>query len=166
MVWETFCIVFIQVVITHFYPKSCNSIGVLSLFRGKSCKSTKQDIKWRIEDMKIEVQWFLEGIWRQYKVKNIHLKFQCIARRKNAWKMVKNCWICIGGVASWTNVHEAMCPCTWDINHHFPTHPYTPNHAPRTWIRVRSVVFLFSKLFFMEKLYFHSLNLLVIMQYK
>jgi len=38
--------------------------------------------------MKIEVQWFLEGIWRQYKMKKIHLKFQGITRWKNAWKRV------------------------------------------------------------------------------
>ena len=44
MVWGTFCIVFIRVVVIHFYPKSCNYIGVLSHLSEKSCKSTKQDI--------------------------------------------------------------------------------------------------------------------------
>ena len=62
MVWGSFCIVFIRLVVIHFYPKSFNSICVLD-FSEKSCKSEKQDIKWRIEDMKIEVQWFLEDIW-------------------------------------------------------------------------------------------------------
>jgi len=38
MIWVTFCIVFSY------------SVGVLSLFSEKSCKSEKQDIKWSIED--------------------------------------------------------------------------------------------------------------------
>jgi len=67
MIWGTFCIVFIWVVVTHVYPKSCNYIGVLSLFSEKSCKSIKQDITWRIKDMKIEDQRILEDFWRQYK---------------------------------------------------------------------------------------------------
>jgi len=41
MVWGNFCIVFIWVVIIHFYPRLCNFIGVLSLFSEKSCKSEK-----------------------------------------------------------------------------------------------------------------------------
>jgi len=65
MVWGTFCIIFIQVGVIQFYPKSCNSIGVLSLFSEKSRKSAKQDIAWRIENMKIKDQWFLKGILRQ-----------------------------------------------------------------------------------------------------
>jgi len=36
----TICIVFIQVVIIYFCPKSCNSISVLSIFSEKSCKSS------------------------------------------------------------------------------------------------------------------------------
>jgi len=40
--------------------------------------------------MTIEVQWFLEGIWWQYKVKKIHFKFQGIARRMNA-RVAKAC---------------------------------------------------------------------------
>lgn len=53
--------VFIRVVVIQFYPKSCNSIGVLGFFSEKSCKSAKQDNKGRIYDKKIEDQWFLEG---------------------------------------------------------------------------------------------------------
>jgi len=39
--------------------------------------------------LKIEVQWFLEGISRQHKMKKIHLKFQDFARLKNTWKRVE-----------------------------------------------------------------------------
>jgi len=43
-----------------------------------------------------EVQRFLlEGIWRQYIVKEIHFKFQGITRWKNERKRVESCWICI-----------------------------------------------------------------------
>jgi len=152
MVWETFCIVFIWVVIIHFYPKSYNNIGVLSLFSEKSCKSTKQDIMWRIKDMKIEVQWFLEGIWTQYKVKTIHLKFQGITRRKNTWKSVKNCRIRVRGAASYTLAHGTMRLCA-------------PSHAHYAWTRAMSVFWLFSKPFLEEKSYSHSLNPQVIMHY-
>jgi hypothetical protein len=44
---------------------------------------------WRINDIRIEDQWFLEGIWRQYTVKKIMLKFQGNARWKNASKEMK-----------------------------------------------------------------------------
>jgi len=44
MVSRTFCIVFIRLVVIHFYPESCKFIGVLSLFSEKACKSVKQDI--------------------------------------------------------------------------------------------------------------------------
>lgn len=81
MVWGTFCIVFIWVVVIQFYPKSYNFIWVLGLVSEKSCKSSKQDITWSIKDMKIEDQWFIEGLWRQYKLKNIHFKFQGISRQ-------------------------------------------------------------------------------------
>ena len=37
-------------------------MGVLSLFNEESCNSAKQDITRRIDDMKIEDQWFLEGL--------------------------------------------------------------------------------------------------------
>ena len=40
--------------------------------------------------MTIEVQWFLEGIWRQYKVKKIHFTFQGFARRMNT-RVAKAC---------------------------------------------------------------------------
>jgi hypothetical protein len=48
-VLRTFCIVFIKVIVFHFYPKSWNSIGVLSLFIAKSCNSEKKDTTWRIK---------------------------------------------------------------------------------------------------------------------
>jgi len=85
MVWLTFCIVF--------------AIGVLCLFSEKSCILVKQDTKWRIEGMKIEDQLFLKGIWRRYKVKKIHFKFQGIETRKNAWKGKKNYKIRTWGAA-------------------------------------------------------------------
>jgi len=128
MVWETFCIVFIWFVVNQFYPKSCNFKGVLSMFSEKSCNRQKQDIKWRIEDMKIED--LSKCIWRQYRAKKFHLKFQGIARQKNTWKRVKNCRIRIGGVVSCTPVHEPfvtarfslvlfliifICVCMWLI---------------------------------------------------
>jgi len=69
--------------------------------------------------MKIEVQWFLEGIWRKYKVKKIHLKFQGITKRKNAWKRVENCRIRAGGAAACTLTHGTMCPFKWN---HEPLH--------------------------------------------
>jgi len=59
IVWENFCIVFIQVVVIHFYPKSCNYKDILIPFSEKSCKSAKQDITWRVKDKKNEDQWFL-----------------------------------------------------------------------------------------------------------
>jgi len=77
-VWGIFCIVIIWVVVIHFYPNSCNFTGVLSLFHEKSWKSTKQDITWRIEDIKNEDQWFLEGFLRQYKLGKINPKFEGI----------------------------------------------------------------------------------------
>jgi len=58
--------------------------------------------------MKIELQWLLEGIWRQYryKVKKIHLKFQSIARQKNAClKKVKSCIIRTRGAVSFAPAH-------------------------------------------------------------
>ena len=123
MIWVTFCIVLIRVVVIQFYPKSCNSIGVLSLFSGKSCKSAKQDIKWRINDMNIEIQWLLEDIWRQYKVKKIHFNFQDIARRKNARKRVENCRIRTWGVVSGRIGQQYM------LGHA----PMRMRHASRAW---------------------------------
>jgi len=65
--------------------------------------------------MNIEVQWFLQGVWRQYKVKKIHLKLQGITILKNAWKRVENSRICAGGAASCTHVplrmrHHSLLP--------------------------------------------------------
>jgi len=74
--------------------------------------------------MKTEVQWLLEGIWRQYKVNKFYLKFQGIARRKNAWKNVKNCWVCAGGTTSCALAHGMG---------HQPSLPHAPIHTkPRT----------------------------------
>jgi len=40
--------------------------------------------------MKIEDQWFLEGLGRQYMLMKIHFKFEGSLRRKNAEKKDKN----------------------------------------------------------------------------
>jgi len=119
MVWETFCNVFIWVVVIQFYPKSCNFKGVYSLFSEKSCKFAKQDITWRNKDMKIEDLWFLKGLWRQYKVKNIHFKYQVIARWKNAKKLDENCIIHKGKAA-----RSALAPMPSAPASHFmcPSH--------------------------------------------
>jgi len=51
MVWGTYYIVFTQVVVIQFYPRSCKSICVLSVFYSEeSYKSSNQDIMWRIKD--------------------------------------------------------------------------------------------------------------------
>jgi len=105
MVWWNFCIVFFQIVVIQFCPKSCNSIGVLSLFSEKSCKSAKQDIKWRIEDMKIEVQSFLEDNTKWRKFISSHKTLQ---DKKNTGKRVENCIILIWGVASCAPAHQTM----------------------------------------------------------
>lgn len=123
MIWGIFCIIFILVIVIYFYPKSYNSKGVLSLYSEKACKTSKQDITWRIRDMKIEVQWFLEDIWRQDEVKKIDLKFQGIKRQKNASKRAKNyrkhswvatsCSLAHGTTilaASWSHVHQSLLP--------------------------------------------------------
>jgi len=110
------CCFFIQVVVIQFYPKSCNFIGVMSIFSEKSCKSAKQDTMRKIDDMKIEDQWFLEGLGRQYKVKKIHFNFQGIARWKNARKRTKT-----------AKLHMSCCPmhiCAHTM------HPCTPLHVP------------------------------------
>jgi len=114
MVWGTICIFFIRVILIHFYPKLSKFIGVLSLFSEKSCKSAKRDIKWRLKEMKFEDQSFLEGFWRQYKMKKIHFKVQGILRWKNNRK---------GGEklqnSHWRHclirpVHGTMHPCVSD----------------------------------------------------
>jgi len=60
--------------------------------------------------MNIEDQWFLEGLWRQQKVKKIHFKFQFIARRKNARKRDESCKIQIGGAARSSLVPRPCAP--------------------------------------------------------
>jgi len=54
MVWETFYIVFTRVVVIQFSPRSSNSIGFWVFCSEESCKSTNQDITWRINDNKLE----------------------------------------------------------------------------------------------------------------
>lgn len=75
--------------------------------------------------MKVEVWWFLEDIWRQYKVQKIHLKFQGIARWKNTLKRVEKCWIHIGEAASSTPKRESMCRAHGTT---IITAPCTPAH--------------------------------------
>jgi hypothetical protein len=152
MVWGTFCIVFIRLVVIHFYPKSCNSIGVLSLFSEKSCKSAGHHVKdRRYEDWNSMV---LRRYLNTIQVNKICLKFQGITWRKNAWKMVENCRIRTGGVASCAPAHGTMCPCAWDNIPCCLMHPCAPSHAPCAWTRARSVVCLFSKPFFVKKTIF------------
>jgi len=54
MVLGTYCIIFTRVVVIHFYPRSCNSIGLVSVCSAKSCKSTNTDLTLRIKDMKLK----------------------------------------------------------------------------------------------------------------
>jgi len=146
MVWRTFCIVLIRVIVILFYPKSWNIIGVLSLFSEKSCKLAKQDITWRIDVMKIEDQWFLEGILRHYKMIIIHFKFQSIARRKNARKWDENCKICTWGAAKSTFAHEAA----------FSTTSGAPVHAPYAWYTSSEFLLRIFQADLVEKPYFIS----------
>jgi len=141
---EHFIFFFIWVVVIQFYSKSCNSISVLSLFSEKSCKSTKQDITWMIEDMKIEDKWFLEGLCRQYKLKKIHFKFQGISRRKNARKKGrklkkshKRYWLMRPCV--WT-----ICSCAWGSLGYWLMRPFVCTHAPAHGLRHKLMFACFS----------------------
>jgi hypothetical protein len=118
------CIVFIRVVIIHFYRKSCNSTGVLSLFSEKSCKSAKQDITWKINDMMIEDQWFLEDFWRQYKMRKIRFKTE--ERSKKGQKLQNLHW-------SWC----PMFPFTSESLGYCLIRPCASLHAPCACVVVR-----------------------------
>jgi len=93
IIWGTFCIVFIQVVVIHFYPKSFNFISVFSLFSEKSCKleKTRHHMKdrwyevWRSMVLKrflktIQVWEYSSQVPRHFKTKE---------RSKKIWKTAK-----------------------------------------------------------------------------
>jgi hypothetical protein len=131
MVWGIFCIFLIWVVVIHFYPKSFNFIGVLSLFSEKWCKSKKQNFLWRLKDMKIEDQWFLEGFWRESKLWKIHPIFQCISRQKNTRKRTENNKIRPQSLSKEPK-HMAKCSGAWETLGYCLTCTRAWLHAPRS----------------------------------
>jgi len=137
MVWETFCIVFIWVIVIHFYPKSCNSICVLSLFSEKSCKLGNKDITWNIEDMKMEVQW-------SYKIFEDNTKWRKFISSSKASQDER-----MGekGLNTTELVQEGLPHAPLCMKPRVPAHE---SMRPLSWTRPGSVVFLFSKPFLVE----------------
>jgi len=110
MVYGTYCIVFTQVVVIHFYPRSCNSIGVLRNHVNWQIKTSNEGSRiWRWN------QGFLEIFWRQYKVKKIHFKTEnpfptsgAASGAISTWPYTIRTW---GSVATSLGCHSRPCIC-------------------------------------------------------
>jgi len=156
IVWGIFCIVFIQVVAIKFYLKSCNFMAVLSIFSEKSCKSEKQNITWRIEDMTIEDQSFrrsLKSIQVEENSFQIPRQFKTEERSKKG----RNCKIRKGATGSFA-LHMNMLPCTWGSSGYCLMRPCASSHAPCACLTCRKRCLLVFKVGSMEKFQSYSLN--------
>jgi hypothetical protein len=166
MVWGTFCIVFIRLVVIHFYPKSCNSIGVLSLFSEKSCKSAGHHVKdRRYEDWNSMVlRRYLNTI--QYK----WIKFVWNSKASHDGRKPEK-WSKIVEFAQEVSPHAPLRtePCALVHETTFLAASCTPAHQVMRHAHGHGQGVLFAcfpSRFLWRKPYFHSLNPDVIIHYK